>query len=192
MSNALKKKSNSNINAYIKEMTERSGNKRAYDRYFESTFVSLQLINACVMYTDFDFEKQKMKNFTYKFEEVYDYLNKDNYDLVRKEVDEKAKVDCRQTAKEFPYRVKVKMAGDLRKKSDIAEAVSNATDSVEMFLVIAIKTLRDHYRFSAEKVHHWIERLVETSRLYAEGLTDEFVMNYIKEILEWEIVTESK
>ena len=168
------------------EITRRT---RIAKKSFSKTFKAAQLVNFCVMYTDFDFEKRKMTNFQNKFLAHNDLL--DGPKLIQEEILIKQAIgfDCEKEARNFPLRAKMKICGiqKVKRLVDAEVQINNASDSLESYLIIVIKTMRDNYRFSKKNVYLWWEKFKEVAQLYADGMTDEFVIKYVTETLEWEL-----
>ena len=156
---------------------------------FSKTFKAAQLINFCVMYDNFDFERRKMTNFQNKFLAHNELL--DGPLLIKEEklIKQAIGFDCEKEAREFPLRPKMKICGieKVKRLVDAEVSINNASDSLESYLIIVIKTMRDNYRFSKKNVYLWWEKFKEVAQLYADGMTDEFVVKYIEETLEWEL-----
>ena len=145
---------------------------------FHEVFKSMQLITYYVLYYDQDFSIQQVKNFN-KFlaqhnEELRFHTNSVN--KLEQIIKQNTGIDCEKMAKNFPYRVKMKLYGKKTKHPDVV--YYNATDCIEDFLIICIHTLRKNYRFSVTRINQWWEQVIEFSRLYVDGLTDEHVLKY--------------
>lgn len=168
------------------EITRRTGIAK---KSFSETFKSAQLINFCVMYDNFDFEKRKMTNFQKRFLAHNDLL--DGPKLIQEEILIKKAIgfDCEKEAREFPLRPKMKICGikKVKRLVDAEVSINNASDSLESYLILVIKTMRDNYRFSKKNIYLWWEKFKVVAQLYADGMTDEFVIKYIEETLEWDL-----
>lgn len=167
------------------------------EKCFASIFASIQLICFTTLYSSkedggFDFSRQKLKNFN-------KYLTQHNQDEVAgsfdsKEIEYKFRkvgFDCEREAAEFPYRAKVKMyGGKLKTKHDYSVVLASVNVAIEAYLILAVYTLRKHYGFSWIDIRVWWEKCKEIAGLYAEGMTDEFVMKFIKDECDLEIYYE--
>ena len=156
-------------------------------------FKAIQLITYYVLYYDQDFSKQQLKNFN-KFLKKHNEEMKMHDIKALVELDETLKrnvnIDCRKMAVEFPHRPKMKLYG--KKTKDSIVVLNNATDCIEDFLLICIHTLRTNYKFSAKRINEWWEQVIEFSRLYTEGLTDEHVIKYFMQECELEITEQTR
>ena len=185
MSNKLKKKTSS------KEDTKQN----SYDRDFKlakncysEVFTSMQLICLTVLYSEvedggFDFSKERIKNF-------HEFLTKHNQENVDGllGLDEKegsyrrCGLDCEKEAEKFPYRAKIKMYGKpVKSLRDNEIFLASVNAAIESYLILAIYTLRKHYYFTWAMIHHWWESCLDIAYLYARGMTDDFVMQFMKD-----------
>lgn len=157
---------------------------------FSEVYKSLQLITYYVLYYNQDFSKQQIKNFN-KFlnkynEEMQLYEKNKLYELDQQFKDNLG-IDCYKMAVNFPYRPKMKLYGKKTKNSDVVIVLKNANYCIEDFLILCIYTLRTNYKFSAQRISEWWEQVIEFSRLYAEGLTDEHILKYFMQECDLEI-----
>lgn len=151
-------------------------------------FKSIQLVAYYTLYYDQDFSKQQVKNFNKflkKYNDEYKMHDIDALEELSNKLKENAGIDCRKMAVQFPYRPLMKLYGKPIK--DMGIVYNNAIDCLEGFLLIGVHTLRKHYRFSADRIMEWWEQVIEFSRLYTEGLTDEHVIEYFMMECELEI-----
>lgn len=184
MSNGLKRK----VSSVQKSKLLHEKDWKFADNCFESIFVSMHLICLTALYSSkedngFDFTPTKLKNFN-------NYCETHNKEMVdglvdREEVErhfKKVGFDCEEKASIFPYRAKVKMfGGKLKSKHDYALMLSCVNIAIESYLVIAVYTLHKHYGFSWNDIPKWYNKCVEISELYSNGMTDKFVMQFLKD-----------
>lgn len=161
---------------------------------FSEIFTSMQLICFTVLYSDpedggFDFGKQKLKNFN-------DFLRKHNREIVDKLLDSrtteskfrKAGFDCEREASNFPYRAKLKMYGKkLKTKREYDIMLASVNVAIESYLILAVYTLRTHYNFTWEMINVWWNSCLQTAGLYSVGLTDDFIVDFIKDEIDLEV-----
>ena len=145
----------------------------------DKVFSSLQMTTYYTLYYDQDFSKQQVKNFN-KFLKKYNEEFKLYETEKLKELDQKHKnnlgVDCWKMAVNFPHRPKMKLYGKKTKHVDIV--LQNTNECIEDYLLLCVFILHKHYRFSAARIKQWWEQVIEFSRLYVDGLTDEHVVKY--------------
>ena len=148
---------------------------------FSEVFKSMQLLHYTVMYDKFDFDKPQIQDF---HKNLIDYNNEclDNREAFLAE-EEKLLTEygfsCEESAKRFPTRAKMKMLGKRPKRmSDWDVALQNATDAIEVFLVLALHEFIKVLKPSAEDIQLYWDSMVENADLYARGMTDEFVEIY--------------
>lgn len=156
---------------------------------FTEVFYSMQLIVFIVLYMSkedggFDFSKQKLKNFNsilIRHNKSYD--DKGFNSMAVEESHKKSLgFDCMTEAKNFPYRPKMKMYGKkLKTMRDHNIALESINGGIETYLILAVHTLRENYRFSKEMIWKWWEKCKEISDLYARGATDKFMIQYLKD-----------
>lgn len=163
---------------------------------YSEIFTSMQLICFTVLYMSkedggFDFSKKKLQNFN-NFLTLHNQENVDGV-LSSKETEKslrKTGFDCELEASQFPYRAKMKMLGKKCKPSNIRVMLASANVAIEAYLILAVYTLRKHYGFSHQMIREWWTKCIEVSELYAKGMTDDFVMKFIKDELGLEITRE--
>ena len=192
MSNKLKRKTSP------KRDPQATAYKRDWqlaENCYAEVFTSLQLICFSALYSavedgGFDFSKQKLKNFN-KFLTQHNQENIDGI-LSSKETEKLILNDfgfsCAGGATAFPYAAKMKMAGRKIKPSEVRVILASVDVAIEAYLVLAIYTLRKHYRFTALDINCWWKKCREIGELYAKGMTDEFILQFIKDECDLEIV----
>ena len=185
MSNKLKKKTSSK--EYPKQSSYDRDFKLAKNCYSE-VFTSMQLICLTVLYSaeedgGFDFSEKRMKN----FHEFFVKHNQENIDglLCLDEKEESYKrcgFDCERLAEKFPYRAKIKMYGKpVKSLRDNEIFLASVNAAIESYLILAIYTLRKHYYFTWAMIRYWWESCLDIADLYARGMTDDFVMQFMKD-----------
>ena len=191
MSNALKKKNSLKPKDYDKRFAIQNYRRdvRLSEDCFTEVFYSMQLINVSVLWMSeedggFNFTKQKLKNFNNIL--IRHNQSYDDGGFMATEVEESHKknlgFDCYMEAKSFPYRPKMKMYGkkikSMRNHNIVLESVNGA---IETYLILAVHTLRENYRFSKDMIWKWWNKCKEVSFLYADGATDKFVIQYLND-----------
>ena len=164
-------------------------NKALSEKCFVELFYSMQLINFSVLYAPaeeggFDFTKQKVKNFN----RILTRHNQEYDDgglistAVEKSHKEKFGFNCRLEAQNFPYRPKMKMFGKQPKTiTDHTIALVSINGAIETYLILAIHTLHENYRFNKDMIWQWWKKFKEVAELYVDGMSDEFVIQYFKD-----------
>lgn len=184
MSNKLKRK----LASVQRSRTLNDKDWKLADKCFSSIFISMHLICLTALYSSkedngFDFSPTKLKNFN-NFLEGH---NRETVDgsLDRESVEhhfKKVGFNCEEKASIFPYRAKIKMfGGKLKSKHDYNVAISCTNIAIESYLALAVYTLHKHYYFSWNDIPKWWDKCVEIAKLYADGMTDEFVIQFIKD-----------
>ena len=164
-------------------------NRKLSEKCFQEIFYSMQLINFAVLYMSeedggFDFTKTKLRNFNKIITRHNQEYDEGGFISTAVELDHKKKLgfDCYKEAVNFPYRSKMKMFGgkvkDMKQYNIVLTSIDGA---IETYLILAIHTLRENYRFSKEMVWKWWDKFKEVSHIYAEGANDEFIIKYIKD-----------
>lgn len=191
MSNALKKKRTLRPDMYDKRnaIHEHRKNARLSEKCFMELFYSMQLINFSVLYMatedgGFDFTKKKLQNFNRILTRHNQEYDDGGFVSTAVSLDHKNKLgfDCFVEAKNFPYRPKMKMFGG--KPKNMMEhnvALVSINGAIETYLILAVHTLRENYRFSKADIWKWWEKFKEVAELYVDGMTDEFIIKYIKD-----------
>ena len=190
MSNKLKKKSSLKPQGYENRfhLQQQHKNIKLSEECFVEVFYSIQFLGFCVLGMEeedggFNFSEEQITIFNNSIKEnneTYDAAGMMSYAmeaLLKKQIN----FDCRQEAKKFPYRAKMKMCGKkLKGMKNYEIAVGSTTEAVEAYLVLAVQTLREEFSFSKEMVNKWWSKCIEISNLYARGMTDEFIIDYLE------------
>lgn len=189
MSSALKKKKRFHPKGYddLEKMQKVQRSKTLSENCFMEIFDSMQLINFTVLYAPiedggFDFTKKKLLNFNKILTRHNQEYDEGGFTSAGMEASfiKKFGFDCRMEAKNFPYRPKMKMYGGRKPKSmtehEIVLVSINA--AIETYLILAIHTLNQNYRFNKDMIWKWWKKFKEYSELYVDGLTDEFIIQY--------------
>lgn len=153
------------------------------EEIIDNVFKSLQLMSYYELYYTFDFSVRRVKNFN----EIMTRKNLElTPDLVRQY--ETALLinigfDCDLEARKFPMRPKYAMAKI--KPRDLQKHLTLINQMISTYLVVATKTLRENYRFNADQLRQWWEKIREFSYLYVcnknESLTDEHIIKYFNQ-----------
>ena len=121
------------------------------------------------------------------FHEFFVKHNKENVDgllcLDEKEASyRRCGFDCERLAEKFTYRAKIKMYGKpVKSLRDNGIFLASVNAAIESYLILAIYTLRKHYYFTWAMIRHWWESCLDIADLYARGMTDDFVMQFMKD-----------
>ena len=172
---------------YDKELNRRI---KIAENSFSEVFKSMQLLHYTVMYDKFDFDKEQIKEFQ---KNIIDYNNEclDNKEAFF-DVEEKLLTDysfsCNKSAKAFPLRAKMKMIGKNHKRmQDWDIALNNATDAIEVCLVLFLHEFIKVLHPTIEDVQLYWNSIVENADLYARGMTDDFVVKYFIDEIDLKI-----
>ena len=191
MSSKLKKKKKYMPKGYedrFKMQKRRKDIKLSEDCFME-IFYSMQLINFTVLYMakedgGFDFTKKKLQNFNKILTRHNTEYDDGGFAAKAVELSHKNKLgfDCYAEAKNFPYRPKMKMyGGKVKTMGEHNIALESINGAIETYLILALHTLHENYRFNKDMIWKWWEKFKEVSTLYVDGMTDEFIMQYIKD-----------
>ena len=82
----------------------------------------------------------------------------------------------------------MKMSGRKIKPSEVKIILASVDTAICAYLLLAIYTLRKHYLFSWIDICRWWEKCREVGELYSKGMTDEFIVTFMKEECGLEIV----
>lgn len=173
-----------NISAEIERRT------KIAERSFSEVFRSMQLLNYTVLYYNFDFDKEMVKKFNAN---ITDY-NNECLDDSEAFFAEEARIlkdfafSCERSAKEFPMRAKMKMCGKRPKgMKDWDIVLKNATEAIEICLLLFLHECVAEWNFTESDVMLYWQNMKENAKCYADGMTDEFVVQYFKDYLDLEI-----
>ena len=175
-------------------------NEKLSEDCFVEVFYSLQYISLTTLWMEkedggFDFTADELKRFNeglIAHNESYDYEG--GMSMAMENVHNmQIGFDCLAQAKRFPFRAKMKMYGKpLKTKKDYEIAINSTTEAIEAYLVLALHTLREEFRFSGEMIMAWWNKCIEVADLYVMGMKDEFIIDYLEKEtgLELEVVKE--
>lgn len=156
---------------------------------FENTFRSMQYLNYCTVYYDFDFDKEQIKQFNAN---VTDY-NNTSLDNTEAFYAEESRIrteygfDCEKAAKEMPMRAKLKIIGIKPKSKNVAFKLKECGDAIEICLVLFIRELTTTWGKGADDIKLYWHKMKEYSMNYANGMTNEFVQKYFMDQIDLEI-----
>ena len=151
------------------------------EKIIDEVFKSLQLMSYYELYYTFDFSVQRVKNFNSIMEKKNLEMKRDLVYEYEKTLKRNIGFDCVAEAKRFPMRPKMQMAKvnprDFNRNREVIDIM------ISTYLVIAIKTLRENYRFNAVQVQRWWDSIREMSHLYTqkEPLTDAHIVKYFNQ-----------
>ena len=163
--------------------------RRLSEKCFQEIFYSMQLINFAVLYMSkedggFDFAKKKLSNFNRIITRHNQEYDEGGFISTAVSIRHKKNLDfdCYKEANNFPYRPKMKMyGGKLKTMKEHNVALTSINGAIETYLILAVHTLKENYRFSKADIWKWWEKFKEVSHIYAEGADDEFIIKYIKD-----------
>ena len=191
MSNKLRKKRILRPDGYEKKASIHKSykNTRLSEKCFTELFYSMQLVNFTVLYMSkedggFDFSKQKLRNFNKLLTKHNTEYDAGGFISSAVSLSHKQKLgfDCFVEAMHFPYRPKMKMyGGKIKNMQEHGIALTSINGAIETYLILAVHTLRENYKFSKADIWKWWEKFKEVSELYVDGMTDEFIIKYIKD-----------
>lgn len=186
MSNALKRRCPHPTDRAAEQKLK---NTKLSNDCFMEVFCSMQLINFAVLYAPeeeggFNFTKQKIQNFN----EILRRHNQEYDDgglistLVESTHKKKFGFDCYVEANNFPYRPKMKMYGKKPKSmNEHTIALRSINGAIETYLILAVHTLHENYRFNRDMIWQWWNKFKEVAELYVKGMDDDFVIKYFKD-----------
>jgi len=191
MGSKLKKKRHFRPKGYEdrNKMQQIERNKSLSENSFNELFESLQLINLTVLYAPkeengFDFNREQLNCFNRaikEFNESYEDNGPTYLEVMKSHMDT-YEFDCTKEAVNFPYRPKLKMYGkSFRNMNEHEIILISINGAIETYLVLALHVLRDIFHFSREDILIWWNKFKEISELYVDGMTDEFIMKYLKD-----------
>lgn len=154
---------------------------KASDECFSAVFSAMQMSSLYVLFYDFDFSKQKLKNFNEKLRKNNVEIKGLSYDGAQKAEDnikKNLRFDCLKEAENFPYRIKMKMFGRSPKQNEIRTFTASVNAAIESYLILSVTTLHKNYRFSGKQVREWWKKVLELSQQRIDGLTDEHIREY--------------
>ena len=182
MSNKLKKKKNynSHVRAIKQCHAQNVRNKQVTDSCINEIFKSLQMANLYILYLEFDYSKQQIKNFNKRLHErCAEYKDDGSTMEEMKKKHLNIGFDCTKEAVNFPYRVRRKMVDSrIVSMSDHMHLIASTNVAIETFLVLTLDVLRYDRRLSGADIKFWWEKYLEFAQLYADGLTDKHVEQY--------------
>jgi len=158
-------------------------NKVVSEKTFSEVFYSMQLAAVYCLYYNMDFTKQKIKNFNSLLTKHNEEVTKMEIDIdeIEKKIEKMYNFKCYDEAYRFPLRAKMKMIPGKIKQSDMCLVFNKVNEAIEMYLVLAIYTLKKNYKFSGKQITEWWEYVKEFCKLYAEGMNDEHVIKYFEQ-----------
>lgn len=147
---------------------------------FENTFRSMQYLNYCTVYYDFDFDKEQIKQFNANAMEynhtVFD--NAESFFAEEKRLSSKYGFDFQKAVKEMPMRAKLKIIGIKQNSKNTAYKLKECHDAIEMCLVLFIHELTTSWGKNTDDIKLYWQKMKEYSMNYANGMTDAFVQQY--------------
>ena len=164
--------------------------KKVGDKAFENVFYALQLLNYTALNDVFAFTNDEMKQFNAN---IKDYNNsclddKQTFHDEEKRLLDEYNIDCEKYAKAFPWRSKVRMINHkFSNKFPQDIALSDATDSINVCMVLFLHELTTNWGKTPDEIAEYCEKIKDNSMCYANGMTNEFVLNYFKEYFDLEI-----
>ena len=156
---------------------------------FTDTFRSMQYLNYCTVYYDFDFNKEQIKQFNAN---AIDYNNsvldsKEDFFKEEQRILDEYGFDCEKAAKEMPMRAKLKIIGIKPNSKNLAFKLKECNDAIEMCLVLFIHELTTTWSMVADDIKLYWDKMKEYSMSYANGMTDAFVEQYFIDQIDLKI-----
>lgn len=146
------------------------------EKILDEVFKSLQLMNYYELYYDFDFSVKKLKNFNNMLAKVNEEMNRNKVDIYTDKLKNNIGFDCYHEAKVFPLRPKINISGIRPKELYTQQPLIDFT--IATYLCVAIKVMRESYRFNSKQIRLWWDKMREFSYLYSKGLTNEDLKTY--------------
>lgn len=195
MSNALKgkKRKMRPKNYDLKPMVLNRVKERAMlNRCFSKVFTSLQLCSWYVLYAPeyFNWDYERCKDFSDKMHGYnLEYgMARDEYPVIRDKLSGQIGLDIVAEAKRFPYRVKIKMYGEKVSQKNITDIVFALNLAIESVLFLGLYTLYHDFNVTPEDIREaFIPRLMEIAWNYADGMTDNHMIQYFNGLEGWQI-----
>ena len=165
--------------------------KRVAVKSYAEVFKSMQLLNLCVLYYDFDFDKEMLKKYNESLK-AYDNACFEDRGILLKE-DERIlneyHISCEEWARKFPTRAKMQMIGFKPKRlSDWDIALQNATESIESCLIMFMHEFTNAIEPTESDIELWWKSMNRyANECYANGMKDDFVIKYFKDQIDLEI-----
>lgn len=161
------------------------------NKSFAEVFKSMQLLNLTVLYYDFDFDKESIKaynaNITKYNNECLDC--KETFFAEEERILKVYRFSCEESAKVFPTRAKMKMIGvkKFRSMADWDIALQNATDAINVCLVLFLHEFINVMQPSISDVALYWRCMRQNAENYANGMTDDFVVQYFRDQIDLDI-----
>lgn len=160
--------------------------KKTGDKSFAGMFESLQLLGFTVLYYNFNYSTEQMNKFNKRMHELNSTLLEDErlYAEAKEKIEKIWEVKLEKKVKEFPYRAKIHMIGGVPKggMKYINMALIEACYSIESFLVLTFSTLLEkEKKFGKTQMDCFYENLKSNAMNYANGMKDEFIIQYFKD-----------
>lgn len=160
---------------------------KVYNDAFANTYESLQCMTWTVLFYDFDFNSEKLKQFQKQLT-VRDKIIDDSNQYIK--VYEKLRdfygLDCRELTRSFPYISKIKMTG-MTKSKGIKSALEGCNNAMEVYLVVLLDELTSDWDMTKDDVLLLFEKLKENSELYRKGMKNDFVKKYFKDAIDLDV-----
>lgn len=162
--------------------------QRLEDDSFGRVFYSMQYISYTVLWSakedkGFDFSVEQLKDMGVHLKK-HSQLYNDRGTLLAMEyaLKEMTGFGCFKEATHFPYGVKMKMYGKpLKKKQEYFTVLESVTDAIAVFLVVTANTLKIEFGFTGDMIREWWQKCLEVAELYKNGMTDKFIIEFLKQ-----------
>ena len=167
-----------------------------YNRSYEETFRSAQMLSFTVLYDLFDMDKKQLKELN---AHLVEHVNRDLDDsekstAISNKLLNEFGLDVTYVVKTFPHRAKIKMAGYTSKNSkklrltDWELVLDGFHHSMRDYLVLVLNELITNWSKTEEELKSYCDKMIEFSSVtYAEGMTNEFVVDYFIDQLDLSI-----
>lgn len=149
---------------------------------FCRAFDSLQMCCYYVLYYDYDWELDTIKEFNQYLHSMNDTVTSEDVRVIVK-VSKAKGIDFERMALNFPWRIKQHMYGKKIKHGEIDMVWKNLTEAVELIMIFVSEVLGDKYEFDPDAVLKFWSKVEDFARLYTnkEPLKDDHILLYFKQ-----------
>ena len=149
---------------------------------FCRAFDSLQMCCYYILYYDFDWDLEKIKEFNQCLHTMNDTVTSKDVALIVK-VSKTKGIDFERMALNFPWRIKQHMYGKKIKCGEMDMVRQNLTEAVELIMIFVSEVLGVQYKFEPKQVLDFWNHVEEFARLYTnkEPLRDDHILKYFKQ-----------
>lgn len=165
--------------------------KQTYTTVFYSVFKSMQLSGSYVLYYDL-FEKWDTDDLVsfHNMLTEHDSENKEGNlpsENMRQFVKQETGIDPDTLLCKIHPRILLKMANTRYSTKHVTTVMASAKDAIELYARMATYTLVIDYHCDSTTLTIWAEKLNEFCKLYGQGLNDDHVFKYFKDLCDLKI-----